>query len=264
MDRLVQQRVLSWVRSIHFWRWKRITIALALLLILQENPFQRPSLALAYSCTSGHCYAVDNWAGGVTGAATDITVRGLGAPDNGQGFITNELWVFQYPGTYWVEEGITVGPSQGHPCTADCYFWADSRPGSSYYEHWLESVPQTDYGKSTTFSISTGYAGENTWNVDLQGYNGSFTELSQNNSMSPNYIQIGGELEGSSGGYALEAHYTNNYWSNDYNTFNYQTGPGNQGTVDGSANGAPWNEAGWANSPYPGNNGGDWVTACGC
>jgi len=249
--------------QVRAWRWRRITIALVALLALVQAPFLGTSHALAYSCDSSHCYGVVHWSGGVTYGGTSILVRGLGAPNSGAGFITNEMWVADSP-NYWVETGITVGPVQGHGvCTSDCYYWADNRPGSGYNEHFLANVPQTDYGKFTGFSVSN--QGGGTFHVSITGYNGAYSGDSTGNSMSPNWIQTGMELYGSSGGYALQAQYTGNVWSTG-GSYNYQTNDGGNGPPGGSNDTSEigW---GWGGGQHPGSpnsTGGTWYTQCSC
>jgi len=249
----------NWVRA---WRWRRITIALATLLTLIQTPFLGTSRALAYSCDPSHCYGVVDWSGGTSYAGTSILVRGLGAPDSGAGFITNEIWLADSP-YYWVETGITIGPVGGQLCTSDCYFWADTRPGAGYYEHFLADVPQTDYGKSTIFGVRN--QGGGTFSAEVSGYNGSYYGYSMGNSMSPNWIQTGMELQGSSGGYALQAQYSSNLWSDGTNYY-FQTNDGGNGPPGGS-NDTTEITWGWGSGQHPGDpnsNGGTWYTQCGC
>jgi len=261
MSRLSQQLSLrsAWVRA---WRWRRITIALVTLFALIQTPFLDTSRAFAYSC-GNHCYGVVHWDGGSSYAGTSLLVRGLGAPDNGSGFITNEIW-FSDSANYWVETGTTVGPVQGHGiCNSDCYYWADYRPDYGYAEHFLANVPQTDYGKISVLGINN--QGGGTFHVLISGYNGAYGGDSTNNSMSPNVIQTGMELLGSSGGYALQAQYSTNLWS-DGNNYYDQTNDGVNGPP-GQSNDTSEVAWGWVSGQRPSDpnsNGGTWYTQCGC
>lgn len=274
------------------WRWRRVTLSTVALLGLLVGPLAHPlgAAASSYSCDTSHCYGLVQWEGAVSGASTIIQPSHLTPPDvnpgDGQGFITNEMWVIdentQYTpglecnvngqnGACWVEEGVTVGPlmngTQSTYCPSDCYYWADVRPSNqsvynSYYEHDLGVVPDGDFGGAgTTLEI--------TQRGDLTGFNVYFngsssglrSDVSTNNGMIPSRIDHGMELYGKGGGSAPQAQYSFNYWE-DPTTYqwNFQ---GNDGATP--PNNAPVS-AQWApnNAPSQADFGGVWTTSCGC
>jgi len=99
----------------------------------------------------------------------------------------------------------------------------------------------------------------------INGYNGAYAGDSTNNSMFPNLIQTGIELLGSSGGYALQAQYSTNLWS-DGNNYHDQTNDGVNGPP-GQSNDTSEVAWGWVSGQRPSNpnsNGGTWYTRCGC
>ncbi len=264
-------RLVEMAKSVHTWRWRRATLALALLLVLLVAPLQSPAVvrASSYSCTN-HCYGVVKWGGSVDGAQMYMAVRGLNA---GDGLVTNEMWLSGGPAsgytcpdpsgtnTCFVETGVTVGPLAGTSCSSDCYYWADLRTcqgcSDNYNEHYMANVGQGDYGNYKVFNVWRTGQGDFTVNA------GPNNALSTDNNMVPNQIQIGMELVGTSGAWALQAPYAYNEWERNYN-WQYQTVDGSPGTGL-NANSAPISSY-WQPSPSQdsSHSGGSWQTSCGC
>lgn len=211
----------------------------------------------AYSCTPYHCFGEVTWPGSNNGAHTTLGVVQLyctpGATLCGQGwFVDNEMWV-NAGSYYWVEAGYSTY-SNDHATSVD-YFWADSRPNYGYFEHVLSSA-SSDYGNSVNLTIQR--AGSRTFEVSLVSPNFSWVDYSTNNSMSPNSITIGQELNANSasGAWANTAVFTNNQYVNAYtNTFHYQSLNGNQNVQNPP-------HAGWLTYPSDSSTGGGFWTSC--
>jgi len=131
----------------------------------------------AYSCSNPHCYGIVQWGGPgfgkVDGSSTteDVTYIQCGSCD---GFVNNETWLADTTtnncvdpdnpqnthDACWVEAGYTTYGTNNHhkspSCTkapANCYFWADNRPGGGYTEHPVAQVLGTDYGSGGLYLI---------------------------------------------------------------------------------------------------------------
>jgi hypothetical protein len=98
------------------------------------------------------------------------------------GFVTNDVWIVESkPEPHWVEAGITAGEST---LGSRKLFWADDRPGSSFYEHLGGAAYlETAYGDKIY------YKGSESWSAEVGGFSGTSTS----NSMSPNLIRTGTE-----------------------------------------------------------------------
>jgi len=236
------------------FRWA-VTALIAALAIIAPQIHDR-GVAFAYSCGTAHCYKGIHWGGHVSGESTDIYIAPLTAPNDG-GFVDNETWLVDLTGPYWVEIGYsTFGSSSVQ------YFWADSRPGSTYYEHPMASVAGNEYGTRPQFAIQHGSG--NSWVASIVGpgsnFGGSWT--STNNTMTGNDIQIGQELAGTTGASANYANFTINVWYGYYDgSFHYQTNSGQDlNLAYGSTSNPPY--GGWDVIPQNSTTGGQFTTNC--
>lgn len=262
----------------------RICISLVFVLtLLLVSQGLYPKIAYAnYTCgkpdLSGgpHCGSFYRWIGGMNGAKTNINVPFLGGGSSTDGFTNWEIWVQQFNNpscTFanlnqcWVEAGITdqAGGVLGY------YFWADSRPGGSYYNHYPEQVGPDDL----TETIQIYKQNNSTWNVEGSvwscggGQNGhcsyNWGSQSTNNNMSPNTIDIGMELAGTYGQKGPGSDWQFNYWRCGSNWCK-QSGLGNPGS------GTSWSlgyklgplAGGWNTQPNSSGNTGDWYSYCNC
>jgi hypothetical protein len=241
----------------------RILVAAALALGLiatfaSANGVQAAPAHAEYSCTY-HCYGINDWPGGpINGSHTAVSVVQLsctpGASLCGQGwFIDNEMWLAQNTSccSYWVEAGYSTY-SNDHYTSID-YFWADLRPGSSYYEHVLSTVPSGDYGNYANLTIKR--SSSSSFSVSISSPNYSYSGSSTSNSMTPNDINIGQELYGTIGASAPTAHYIYNQWIDTSNVSHYQTANGSI-----TSDSPPY--AGWTTWPSSSSTGGNMYTYC--
>jgi hypothetical protein len=184
-----------------------------------------PLLALTgcnYSCTSAHCYGeVQFPTTGLRGMITTLDVRNIS--NTGDGFVDNEMWIVDrgntacgsQNNTCWVEAGYladngTVTGNSGSSGTDPHFFWADSRPNSTFIFHAFGSIPSNYFGHQVIVLILQN--GTNTWDVDIQPIfiQGAPTlfATSTNNSMNPQSAEMGQELFGTNGASADPATYT--------------------------------------------------------
>jgi hypothetical protein len=225
-------------------------------------------------CTT--CFKHVNWTGAVLGSEVTIN-EGFVTCGTCDGFIDNEMWLIDttsslctsaQDGLCWVEAGYqtyttnnaTNGGGQPSCITnsaANCYFWADNRPGNgSFHEHVVANVPSSDYGNNTSFYIQQGSSPSN-WNVQIATASGNYYQgTSTFNGMSPSDIEIGQELYGTDGAGANQTDFFYSEWADTQgHGFHYQTSPGTI-TTDQPPYGY------WVDSPNDINNGGDFCTAC--
>lgn len=166
--------------------------------------------ARAYSCTSPHCYGINDWPGGpIYGSETDISVAALQCNGCTNGtFIDDEMWLNGDSGQ-WVEAGYSTYTS--HNNRVD-YFWADNRAcfACGYSEHDLGGVPSADFGSYTYFEIERLDGSD--YDVVISSANFYHDGKSTSNGMTANDINIGSEIYGTSGAYAPRAYFIDNYW----------------------------------------------------
>ena len=145
----------------------------------------------------------------------------------------------------WVEAGYTTYGSTDHhlspPCVqapANCYFWADNRPGGAYHEHPLGNIPNSDYGQGVYLFIDK--SATNTYFVEVGAPSKNYYTSSTGNSMAPNYITMGEELYGTNGASSPFTNFSYNSWySSQNNSQHYQANAGRV-TSQGPPN-AKWN-----------------------
>jgi len=161
----------------------------------------------------------------------------------------------------WVEVGYYNDPGDGH---TESYFWADERPGSPFYQHFIANIPAGDYNVPALFEISQ-TCGTSCWNVSIYATREYYEAESTNNSMNPtgqnSYIQIGMELAGSNSNAASSnpAYFTQNAWYNASNaSWYFQTNSGIPGELISYA--PPWIRQ--VTAPANGNSGGLYLTSC--
>lgn len=250
-----------------------LVVVLTLLLITQGV---YPKIAYAYSCGNlgaNHCSMFYRWAGVTNGAETNINVPFLGGRPGSDGFANWEIWDTQFNNpacTFdgfsmcWVEAGIT----DNNGGTLGYSFWADSRPGGTYYNHYPQQVGPGD--QVETIQI---YSLDNsTWNVYGSVYRCGGTcspgwgGQSANNNMVPAAIDIGMELAGSYGQKGPGSDWQFNYYRCG-NSWCKQFGLGNSGSGQSRFLGYKPGPlvGGWNAQPNPNGNTGDWYSYCnGC
>lgn len=247
-----------------------ILVLLPFQLLSQSTASAHPSIPTSYSCgdkNSGHCYAINDWYGGMAGAKTNITLVNLvcngwpfGSCDS-TGFVDDEIWVIDDNASgdcsstsfkrCWVEQGIINDGS------APYFFWADVRPidkGLNYHDG-----PQFGgyFGDTANFTIQQ--TSSNTWSVSTTilncGCSYQLQRYSTSNTMHADDINIGQELAGTDGASAPRADFTYNYWFNgSWHPQGYGNGPGP--FADNPPHGA------WVNGVVGGPTGGDWYDYC--
>jgi len=215
-----------------------------------------------------HCYGIENWYG-AWGAQTTIKIVPLNCNySSGCDFIDNEMWLNQYnnnqcsayQNTCWVETGYWNDPFNQY---TESYFWADERPGSTLYVHFLGDIPTGDYNAGATFVINAD-CGSGCFDVEVAATKENYYAQSTNNSMNPtgvnSSIQIGMELAGqtSNAASANPAYYTYNKWLGSIG-WEFQTNVGINNVGPSS------DEPPWMHMPIPpknGNLGGEFYTDC--
>jgi hypothetical protein len=124
-----------------------------------------PGASAAVSCASSngnHCYAeAVRSVGQNHGVFGEIVVNCLYMPANGNSAsVTNEMWDASSNNAYWIEDGVTSGQG-GNGYNYHHWFWADSRPGGGYHEHY----PNISNAGSGTYPVEIYYEGNNSWGV---------------------------------------------------------------------------------------------------
>jgi hypothetical protein len=147
--------------------------------------------ALSYNCVSnpstgsGHCYGSEEW-GGADGADSRITLDSslsgaIGGNLFTQGFVNTEMWLTTSDYNYWVEVGVKSEPAD-NGTNQPFVFWADSRPGGGYSEHWGNYLNSTDYAYGNVLVRIT-RSGTSNWNVLAQGASTTLTGTSTANNI---------------------------------------------------------------------------------
>jgi len=243
---------------VHHWRRRRLRLALTLAastalgagtLYLPRTAHalsRAPTPASTYSCGGpvfGHCYGITEWTRPSSGSSVTISTVAL---NGGDGFVTNEMWLFGDPppnlicpngqdphgnGTCWVEAGAIAGYVGALGYYSDpVYFWADERPSApgtmdNFNAHVLGYVPTQDLNHGATFRIlqahdGTGHYGIQVFNKDCLLVP-DYTDVSTQDQLVPTGIDIGAEVYGSSGASAPPAEYTDNQFQ-DNNGWHYE------------------------------------------
>jgi hypothetical protein len=244
-----------------------VSLSVTLLLALMY-----PAEALAYSCggaTSGHCAGLAQWYGYTNGMASTITVTAI---SSGGDRIQNAAWLEDAHtttcqqngyGACWIEAGYVVGGTTQGYYSSPVYFWADLRPGSIYFDHLLQTVPQGDYGQTLDVLIEL-QSTPGTWYVGMSspGFNSDYSpspQFSMNNSMVPDWIHVGQELAGTQNNAGSPAtDWTYNQWMDNLGSYHFQTTDGWGGTP--RSDNPPY--ASWAIPPSQSSTGGDLVAYC--
>jgi hypothetical protein len=190
-----------------------------------------------------------------------------GNSNQGQtGFIDNETWLVDFDSytcannaerACWVEAGYGTFYDYDTNTSPNIYFWADSRPlYLGYTEHPLYPVSSSD--KNVIINI---YTGSNyNWYVNMYpSYSQYYQEQSTDNEMVPAHIELGQELQGTSGASAPTASFQFN---------GYYIGPADKLAFDYFTRGQDYSEISrppygrWVAVPDSQNSGGEWITSC--
>jgi hypothetical protein len=179
-----------------------------------------PDAWAAVSCASNngnHCYAeAVAFPGQNHGAYGEVSANCLYMPNNSTSTsVTNEIWDTSSNNAYWIEDGLTSGPgSNGYNYRN--WFWADSRPGGGYHEHY----PGISSAGSGNYAVEIYYNGNNSWGV-IAGDSPTLVGYSTGQPVSSTYHIIGGTeyMAGSGSGLRdigsvihLEFQGLNNHW----------------------------------------------------
>jgi hypothetical protein len=202
--------------------------------------------ATTYGCgtSNGHCYGLNDWPGGINGAATSEYVVLLTCNGGGGCIMNNTMWIANHGdctfppgniGAQWIETGFTEQQQ---------YYWADVN-NSCQYNFWsLGAIPNgsngcNDFNAYANFQIYRLSSSAFGIIVSSGCFYHTGTSTDQSN-LNPNDINTGEE-----GAFccwsAPKAWYKNNQWEGTNNVWHYQT-------VDGSLkfNNPPW--VGWESS----------------
>jgi hypothetical protein len=219
-----------------------------------------PQVALAATCPTGntHCYAQAQWqyggAYGIFGQNVQLQTVHLYSANDGYNHISEEQWVIDtydncLDGVSWIEAGEATWT--GH--TGNWYFWADCRPGSTEYNHFLYQPPSGDVGQYQQYVISKRTS--NTYLVWMQNASSGqiqWSKTSTSNTMAgADLLEIG--LETTNNSYSV-THADPDYFrytrfeGSDSNWY-YQNQPGFQY----SSYPPNWT---WITKPAPGGTGG--------
>lgn len=151
--------------------------------------------APAYACdVNNHCYGIVTVnSSSIDGNQVDISPSCLSVT-SGQ-FVTDELWLLGSGGG-WVEAGYLQHGGNlniGGITQAGRYsFWADLRPGSTFYAHVLQSNPTLTYHTTAIWRSAS-----NSFGVQMGGI--TVSPASTSNSMSVTGEEIGSETTANSG-----------------------------------------------------------------
>lgn len=164
------------------------------------------------------------------------------------------------PLTCWVEAGYE-GQASSSTGTQEDFFWGDVRPGDSHINyHFISNLQTSDYGGTVLITIQ--YTSTNRFEIDVIAPTQGYAYYSTNNGMTADDIEIGQELQGTTGASSGVAHFTDNRWISLNDAANLQTSdapvrsyaPGSTNPVSGN----------WSTHPSSSNPGGNFYTSCGC
>jgi hypothetical protein len=162
-----------------------------------------------YACPNlpgAKCYGVTIWPPSALNApvGTVMTYFTPVALNGSDGHMTDEVWLLACSDagctniSGWVEAGEVAGPDEKGcqiPSNEAHWFWADQRPGKSFFCHDLGPVAQADFGKQASVAIGVNppLPGE----FFVNGFSATAHPLygiSTSNSMQQNAFEIGMEL----------------------------------------------------------------------
>lgn len=149
----------------------------------------------AMACTlSDHCYAISQVLKSSNhGMFGTLYVHCLFSPSSSE-FVNQEIWDVEASGSYWVEVGVKDGRDFNGVNRDQGWFWADSRPGGGYNEHFIDSHVSLD----TDHDVQIERNGSAMWNV----YGGNtFHQIgtSTSNPITMDFGQAGSEYTLNSG-----------------------------------------------------------------
>ncbi len=236
----------------------RLPATVFVLLLLSVSFLMTPRQALAlsrsahtpmmpaYNCPgTTHCYGINDWPGSTTGAFSQISVVQLHA---GNGIMNNSVWVSTTSNNHWIEAGYAVIYNKSF----EFWYWAYVDDSGVYHEYDSGGLAQGDWNRAANVTIW--HVSGNTWNASIYGNATSWLPGGFTYSNSPNDINIGQEVGGTSGSSASTATWNDNQWRNSSGTYHYQTSSGSI-----IANNPPY--AGWYSMPSSGY-GGDFYAYC--
>jgi hypothetical protein len=230
---------------------------------------------LTYSCPSSgtHCYGQVNITETHFNVAITLVRLTLDTPliTGGDGHISDEVWLGEFPSSFcsggncWIEAGICAGEgTNGGNCDllsamVAHFFWAEAPPNGMYVFYDLAVVAAEQFGQPIIVTLAK--LPLPTQPDSFVAYVGPYGGVSQNNTMSANYINFGLELAGTMGASASDAHFTNIYYM-DTSQGGYLTG----------GNAASWNsqgtfldnppvDANWEIYPFDSSTGGKFHTS---
>ena len=240
-----------------------VAITVASVLTVSVN-FASPYVAEAYNCSPpnyDNCYGTYRWDGWNIGAETSIKVVTL-VSGGGDRHITNAMWLGDAGRTCsvaaacWVEAGYTTDQDDNG---INKYYFADVRPGQSYAETMIQTVPESHVNGYVKVAI---WRNVGSFTVRIQSPSGGtiFHGYSEPNSMQVNLVEIGQELRGSSSQSAPTAYWRYNKWKDEFTSqWNYQSSEPNNNNNFSSDN-PPY--AAWSVKPSSSSTGGSWRASC--
>jgi len=147
--------------------------------------------------------------------------------------------------------------------SGQCYFWDDLRPcincsgGNNYYQHNIGNPKSTDYGQQVTSTIDRKDSTDFTVSVGVSGQSNPTTGLSVSNVMQPIVIEIGAEVQGTTGAQVPQTDFIYNAGRSTINSNYYYF------TQDGQDVVIPPFKGQWARRPSLYFNGGAWRVSFG-
>ncbi len=217
-------------------------LILVLCLVTAGPARAAPSAPAVYSC-SDKCYGdfpFYHWTG-VNGGEVTIDVVHVSCSGCGTlSYVNNTMWVGDdttgctNDGACWIEAGYGTFKDPNNPW----YYWADMRPGLGYAEHPKEQVPSGDFGNAAQLLIRK--SATNTYIISITSPYASITGTSTANSMSGDRVQIGEELQGTTGASAPTARYFNNVYIDTSNNYYVENSTGGYSVVSDNPPYASW------------------------
>ena len=247
-------------------QWRLISALITSTIVFSIAELIPQSLTVAnasYNClfnpnsTSGHCYGVLQWDGGVIGSTTSIYAVPI-TYNNGDEFLTIETWNVNSTTGYLVEVGEIRRQSDA-PDTA--WFWADfhyhpERQMNVYTRSIFGLIPNADFYSYIPVWIIRDF--DTQYSAHVRSTQQEWVGTSTNNNLQPNEVQIGEELAGTNGGSAPRTYWTYNQWIDNNGVGQYQN---NNGHPVAQASGNP-PTADWLVYPANSSNGGTWYADC--
>jgi hypothetical protein len=214
------------------------------------------------TATSQHCYGIVDWSGTPTGLSTELTAVAL---TSGDGFVNDEVWLWQVVGTESYATGSWVEAGEINVYGSPDYFWAEGKnfctPDQYFMWYDLGPIAQNDLNNNTwiAYKINQDSKTPSMWNVTIsyaQTGQVLFNEAATEHPMTPNTVQEGQELQGTNSAEAPGAFFA-------YNAF-YQGSIKSFWTTDGSVSSGNPPHGGWwpGSKPSQTSNGGLFFTWC--